>query len=122
MKFHMPSLFMASAVAGIAGLLSLAPDAPGAAAANPSGRQLYAAHCAACHGPAGKGDGRAACDFATRPADLTDASIAEENEGKLLRRLSHSPKPMPSYDTLLDDAERREIVRYLRTLSNEARR
>ena len=67
MKFHMPSLFMASAVAGIAGLLSLALDAPGAAAANPSGRQLYAAHCAACHGPAGKGDGRAACDFATRP-------------------------------------------------------
>ena len=89
------------------------------AAVSPStGRQLYAAHCAACHGTTGKGDGRAACDFSTPPADLTDAAIAAESDGALLRHLSHAPRPMPSYDNLLNDAERRQIVGYLRTLSS----
>ena len=122
MKVNMRPIGIVSAAYGIAALVLVGTGSSGAARVGPSGRQLYIAHCAACHGDGGKGDGRAACDLTTRPADLTDASIADESDRQLLRRLSHPPKPMPSYDTLLDDAERREIVRYLRTLSNEARR
>ena len=88
----------------------------------PSGRQLYVSHCAACHGDTGKGDGRAACDFTTRPADLTDDATAGATDRELLRHLSHPPKPMPSYDTLLNDTERHEIVRYLRSLADKGMR
>ena len=122
MKFHMMSIQMAAAAFGIVGAALVGSAANGAARVAPSGGELYIAHCAACHGSGGKGDGRAACDFPTRPADLTDSSIADETDTQLLRRLSHPPKPMPSYDTLLDDAERREIVRYLRTLSSRGMR
>ena len=107
---------------GIAGAMMLAAGAPGAERVVPVGKQLYLAHCAACHGDTGKGDGRAACDFTTRPADLTDDSIAGATDRELLRRLSHPPKPMPSYDTLLDDTERGEIVRYLRSLADRGMR
>jgi mono/diheme cytochrome c family protein len=122
MKFHKSPIQMAAAAIGIVGVMQVGSVATGAARVAPSGGELYVAHCAACHGSGGKGDGRAACDFPTRPADLTDSSIAEETDAELLRRLSHPPKPMPSYDTLLDDAERREIVRYLRTLSSRGTR
>lgn len=43
------------------------------------GKALYDTHCAACHGPGGKGDGPAAEGMARRPADLT--RIAARNGG-----------------------------------------
>ena len=44
-----------------------------------SGRALYQDYCAACHGPAGLGDGPAAEGLGKRPADLT--RIAARNGG-----------------------------------------
>ena len=35
------------------------------------GRKLYAANCASCHGPKGRGDGLAAANLKPPPADLT---------------------------------------------------
>jgi mono/diheme cytochrome c family protein len=35
------------------------------------GRELYARHCAACHGRSGRGDGPAAPSLKSAPADLT---------------------------------------------------
>jgi mono/diheme cytochrome c family protein len=122
MKLQIIPIRIAAAATGMAAALLVGAASPAAIRSAPAGRQLYVAHCAACHGNAGRGDGRAACDFTTRPADLTDPSIADESDAKLLRRLSHPPKPMPSYDTLLSDAERREIVRYLRTLASRSAR
>ncbi len=40
----------------------------------PSGGEDYATFCAACHGPAGRGDGPAAAGLPARPADLTGLS------------------------------------------------
>jgi len=49
------------------------------AAAN-SGKEMYAAYCAACHGKAGKGDGPVAAALKTPPADLT--ILARQHAGK----------------------------------------
>jgi len=43
------------------------------------GKELFATHCAPCHGPGGKGNGPVAPDLKTPPKDLT--RIAEENQG-----------------------------------------
>jgi mono/diheme cytochrome c family protein len=109
--------FVAAAIAAVGVAGTSAPAADGSAQGG--GRRLYLANCAACHGAKGHGDGRAAADFSTRPSDLTDSSVADLSDAALLKRMSHAPKPMPSYDTLLDEAERRAIVQYLRTLSTD---
>jgi mono/diheme cytochrome c family protein len=36
-----------------------------------SGKEMYTAYCASCHGPSGKGDGPAAGSLKTSPTDLT---------------------------------------------------
>jgi mono/diheme cytochrome c family protein len=51
-------------------------DPQGAAA---RGRQLYATHCATCHGGGGRGDGPTAQFLNVPPADLT--GIAARNHG-----------------------------------------
>src|SRR5579863_4817449 len=45
-----------------------------------SGKAMYASYCAACHGPAGKGDGPAASELKVPPEDLTQ--LAKNNSGK----------------------------------------
>ena len=48
------------------------------------GPDLYHAHCAACHGPEGKGNGPAAAALKTKPADLT--ILTKNNGGKFPTR------------------------------------
>jgi mono/diheme cytochrome c family protein len=45
-----------------------------------SGKQMFEAYCATCHGKDGKGDGPVAPVLKIRPADLT--ILARQNEGK----------------------------------------
>lgn len=59
------------ALAGAAGCAVLTGTDPGVTR---SGASYYTEFCAACHGPAGRGDGPAAGSLAVRPADLTRLS------------------------------------------------
>jgi len=80
-----------------------------------SGRQLYATHCAACHGEQGRGDGPSAAGFATRPSNLTDGRLMNPlPDAFLVNIILHgSDKPqglgspaweeMPAYAQELDD-------------------
>jgi mono/diheme cytochrome c family protein len=45
-----------------------------------SGKAMFASYCAACHGPAGKGDGPAASELKVAPTDLTQ--LTRKNAGK----------------------------------------
>ena len=45
-----------------------------------SGKTMYVSYCAACHGSGGKGDGPAASELKTPPADLT--LLAKNNHGE----------------------------------------
>lgn len=61
------------------------------------GRSAFAAHCALCHGPGGKGDGEIAELFQVPPSDLT--KLAERSGGTF-------PFPMV-YNTILNGMEKR---------------
>ncbi len=45
-----------------------------------SGKEMYLAYCAACHGREGKGDGPVASQLKVPPGDLT--SLAKRNDGR----------------------------------------
>lgn len=45
-----------------------------------SGKQMFEAYCASCHGTSGKGDGPAAGALKSAPADLT--TLSKKNGGK----------------------------------------
>lgn len=53
---------------------------PAPATSPASGKQMFKAYCASCHGEKGKGDGPAAGALKTAPADLT--TLAKSNSGK----------------------------------------
>jgi mono/diheme cytochrome c family protein len=74
------------------------------------GSELFAAHCAVCHGPAAEGNGPMAEVLEVRPADLT--ALAAGNDGVFpmeravraidgrMKLLSHGG-PMPLFGTIL---------------------
>jgi mono/diheme cytochrome c family protein len=91
----------------------------------PDGKQLYAVHCAQCHGETGDGEGPAARFLFPRPRNFTDAKF----------RLANTANLMPTDDDLfaiitrgmpgsamfpfghLSEAERRALVGHVRELT-----
>ena len=69
------------------GMMVVVLAAAGRPAAALDGRALYARHCERCHGPNGRGDGRDAELFATRPRDLRTGFLAHYSTDDLVRRL-----------------------------------
>lgn len=94
---------------------------PGTPAVVAAGRDLYAANCAACHGPLGVGDGPAGSALSPPPANLralVQNPMARDDYlmWAIAAGGAEFGTAMPTFkDTLSDDA-RWKIVRYLRTL------
>ena len=65
-----------------------------------AGRALFTAHCVACHGPEGKGDGPLARSLEVPPADLTAEHLLEHDDGELFWWLSHGIDRPPGSDGL----------------------
>jgi mono/diheme cytochrome c family protein len=115
------------AIAGV-GLLAAAAMTIFESSAVPEGagkaERLWLVHCAHCHGADGKGSWRATL-FLIRPGDLSDPASARQSSNQyLFDIIKHGGSPigrpgMPGFPNLSDE-EIRELVRYLRTLS-EAR-
>ena len=55
-------------------------DVPARHTSANSGKQMFKAYCAACHGKGGKGDGPVAAALKVPPTDLT--VLARQNKGK----------------------------------------
>ena len=95
-------------LAGAIGLAvtACAPTAPEV------GRASYDVNCAACHGSGGKGDGPAAANLNTQPADLTTLSARNGGEFPLVRVMAvidgysrRDPNdPMPEFGDTLHSA------------------
>jgi mono/diheme cytochrome c family protein len=83
---------------------------PAAPTSPSSGKEMYQAYCAACHGADGKGDGPANAALQSRPFDLT--VLARRNAGKFpelrifgaidgdLRVTAHGSKEMPTWGSV----------------------
>src|SRR5258708_30903857 len=67
-----------------------------------SGKAMYASYCAACHGPAGKGDGPAPSELKGPPVDLTQ--LAKKNNDKFppdhVRAILHFGDNAPRHATI----------------------
>lgn len=106
------AVIAATAVIGAALALSplgcseTSPEArPGSAGQGGPGRILYLTYCEGCHGPGGRGDGRAAAALRTPPPDLTRlserygtpldrAALAQYIDGRILLGM-HGDREMP---------------------------
>ncbi len=80
------------------------------------GEQVYAVECAACHGPAGRGDGPQAAEIMQ---DLTDSSFwAARSDDQLFSVVSEGFLPeMPAFADHLSADERWAVVGYVRSLA-----
>ena len=108
------------ALAGTAVALVLAPLPPSPRGPEP-GRTLYQAHCATCHGVAGRGDSWRARMLFLRPGDLSSPAVAALPDRYLTDLVRHGGstfgKPgMPSFGFVLSDAEIEAVIQYVRTL------
>ena len=82
----------------------------------PSAVQLYAKHCASCHGK----DGRAKTFKAkfNHARDLTDPLWQDEvSDERLYNSVTNGKKKMPAYRKKLTEAEINSLVTYVRTLA-----
>lgn len=78
---------------------------------------IYSTYCGPCHGNSGKGDGIAAAGLPVKPADHTSDKVQEQTDGALFWMISTGRTPMPSYKATLTEAQRWELVNYIRTLA-----
>src|SRR5438874_1615518 len=92
------------------------------------GKAVYAKWCAGCHGDTGAGDGPAAAAMVPRPRNFTGAvyKIRTTASGQLptdadLMRAIDEGLPgsaMPAWKGRLSDAERRDVIAYIKTFSS----
>ena len=83
------------------------------------GEILYSIHCELCHGPAGLGDGPVTefwQEDARRPANLTEARIANYADGGIYQIISNGIGTMPPLRENLSERERWDVINYVRTL------
>jgi mono/diheme cytochrome c family protein len=81
-----------------------------------TGKALFITQCVKCHGNGGKGDGPSAKDLTPRPKDLTDPVVAAQTDGALYWKITTGRKPMPTFEQLISDDDRWNVVNYMRTL------
>lgn len=86
------------------------------------GAQLYAIHCALCHGVNGQGDGNVAAFLVpNKPANLTLPVIQSKSDGSLFLTITLGIEGrMPALNENLLVSERWDVVNFLRTLAAPA--
>ena len=92
-----------------------------------AGKALYQKRCSHCHGDEGKGDGPAAEFFTPRPRDFTSglykyrttATGQMPRDEDLLKTISRGlpGTGMPSWDDVLKEKERMQVIQYIKTFS-----
>jgi mono/diheme cytochrome c family protein len=96
---------------------AIANPVKGDAAATAEGKKTYTQYCVPCHGGKGKGDGIAAPGLSKPPADHTSDFVQGQTDGAIFWIISQGNSPMPSYKTTLTDAQRWQLVNFIRTLA-----
>jgi mono/diheme cytochrome c family protein len=93
---------------------------PADAAAIAAGKDVFTKNCMPCHGTAGKGDGPAAFALTQKPRDLSNPKIAVQSDGSIFWKLTTGKAPMPSFEKLIPETQRWQVIDYVRTLQPKA--
>jgi len=95
-----------------------------------SGEEMFNTYCAACHGKSGKGDGPAASEFKTLPANLTvlarnnngtfpEAYVAQVIQTGPRDAKAHGSKDMPVWGKLFESmGDEASVKLRIRNLAN----
>ena len=92
----------------------------GNAAATAEGKKTFIQICAPCHGDKGKGDGIAGLALNPRPANYTSDKVQLQSDGALFWKITTGRPPMASYQDLLNETQRWQLVNYIRELGKNA--
>ena len=82
-----------------------------------AGKVVYAAQCLSCHGPAGHGDGTAAKDLNPKPRNLSEPAIQNQTDGSMFWKITTGKAPMPTFEKLIGEGDRWNVINYVRTLA-----
>ena len=86
------------------------------------GKVFYDTNCFVCHGTGGQGDGPIGLKFVEKaPVDLNDAYTQDQADGQLFFTLTRGCALMPFYRDALSQAERWDVINYLRSAFGETR-
>ncbi|MEP7258735.1 MAG: c-type cytochrome [Flavitalea sp.] len=85
------------------------------------GKETYDVYCWSCHGSTGFGDGAAGKSLGQRPANFHDKKIRRQSDGALFWKISHGRENMPSFEKVLLEEQRWQLVAYIRSMSFKAR-
>ena len=107
-------------------ICALDPAPATAAQDSASGRELYLAACAACHGPDGKGMPRSSVGFDTPLPDMTRCSFATPEADADWFAVAHSGGPvrafdrrMPAFGEALTNEQLSSILGHIRTFCTD---
>ena len=88
--------------------------------ATAEGKVIYEQMCVLCHGLTGKGNGEAALSMERKPANfLALKNIQNETDGEIFWKITAGKPPMSSYDELLTEDQRWQLVNYIRELNKK---
>jgi len=92
----------------------------GNTAATAEGKVIYGQMCVLCHGITGKGNGEAGLSLEKKPANfLALKYLANETDGEIFWKITVGKPPMSSYDELLTEDQRWQLVNYIRQLHSK---
>ena len=78
------------------------------------GKALYTSHCMSCHGEKGLGDGPKASEQEVKPSNLQKLAKEVPNF-KFFMSISQWQGDMPGWKEQFDDADRDDLVAYIKT-------
>jgi mono/diheme cytochrome c family protein len=90
----------------------------GNATATAEGKVIYGQMCVLCHGITGKGNGEAGLSLEKKPANfLALKNMLDVTDGEIFWKITVGKPPMSSYDELLTEDQRWQLVNYIRQLN-----
>ena len=92
----------------------------GKESATAEGKKIFNQMCVLCHGIYGKGNGEAGLSLEKKPANfLALKNIPNETDGEIFWKITVGKPPMSSYDELLTEDQRWQLVNYIRVLNKK---
>jgi putative copper export protein/mono/diheme cytochrome c family protein len=86
------------------------------------GQELFALHCAGCHGDSGRGNGPNALALDMEASDLTADHVYDHTDGDLFWWIGHGiDETMPGFATAIDDGARWNLIDFIHANADAAR-